>query len=316
VFVVEILGGLALLILGGDSLVRGAVALALRLGVSRLVIGLTIIGFGTSVPELLLSVESALLDHPEMALGNVVGSNIANILLVLGFAAAVAPVETGGPGVRRNVIAMVGSALLFVVFAHGREIVVWQGAFMIVLLVAMTFGAYQGERRAAASNDNHGLSGVTTTPGRNLAFILTLLVAGLALLATGATLLIEGALEAARLAGVPDAIIGLTLLAVGSSLPELAACVAAAVRREPGLALGNVLGSNIINILGAVGLIALIGPVPVEAGALYINMWIMLGLSVGLAAYAFAGKTIGRLVGYAALTSYAGYVAVHFTGLP
>lgn len=315
-FVVEILGGLALLILGGDSLVRGAVALALRLGVSRLVIGLTIIGFGTSVPELLLSVESALLDHPEMALGNVVGSNIANILLVLGFAAAVAPVETGGPGVRRNVIAMVGSALLFVVFAHGREIVVWQGAFMIVLLVAMTFGAYQGERRTAASNDNHGLSGVTTTPGRSLAFILTLLVAGLAMLATGATLLIEGALEAARLAGVPDAIIGLTLLAVGSSLPELAACVAAAVKREPGLALGNVLGSNIINILGAVGLIALIGPVPVEAGALYINMWIMLGLSVGLAVYAFAGKAIGRLVGYAALTSYAGYVAVHFTGLP
>lgn len=315
-FVVEILGGLALLILGGDSLVRGAVALALRLGVSRLVIGLTIIGFGTSVPELLLSVESALLDHPEMALGNVVGSNIANILLVLGFAAAVAPVETGGPGVRRNVIAMVGSALLFVVFAHGREIVLWQGAFMIVLLVAMTFGAYQGERRAAASNDNHGLSGVPTTPGRSLAFILTLLVAGLAMLATGATLLIEGALEAARLAGVPDAIIGLTLLAVGSSLPELAACVAAAVKREPGLALGNVLGSNIINILGAVGLIALIRPVPVEAGALYINMWIMLGLSVGLAAYAFAGKAIGRLVGYAALTSYAGYVAVHFIGLP
>lgn len=311
---VFVAGGLLLLFLGGEALVRGSVAIAERLGLSKLLIGLTVVGFGTSAPELLVSVSAALDGASEIALGNVVGSNIANILLIVGVAALLLPI-TGWQrtAVREALVAgMVGLALYGLV--QGQEIGRVEGTVLLVILAAYLGASYWLER-----HDSQGTVFEKETeqfedvPARRLWLALGLAIGGIALLVFGANLLVEGSVSIARFLGVPDAVIGLSLVAVGTSLPELATAIVAAIRRQSDVVLGNVIGSNIFNVLAILGVTSVIQPVEVSARFREFDTLVMLGASALLLALLFATRRIGRLWGGVMLAAYAAYMVFLFT---
>ncbi|MBM2320782.1 MULTISPECIES: calcium/sodium antiporter [Marivita] len=291
--------GLVALLAGGDLLVRGAVGVARRFGVSPLVIGLTLVGFGTSAPELVTSLSAALAGAPAIALGNVVGSNIANILLILGVAALIRPVAAQMAGLLREASWVGGSALALAALAVSGQISTLSGACLIGFLGFYLWGAF---RSSSVPSDD--LS-ILTDP---LPKAATLLVIGLALTIGGAIALVDGATGIARAYGVPEAVIGLTLVAVGTSLPELATTVMAARRGQSDVALGNILGSGIFNILGILGATALVVPLPVDASLLP-DIGVMLASTALLIGLLFWKKCIGRKSGGMFLLLYAGYMA-------
>lgn len=289
--------GLAGLFLGGEALVRGASGLAARLGLPPLLIGLTVVGFGTSMPELLVSVDAALRGVPAIAIGNVLGSNIANILLILGLSALVWPMAVTG-GLRRDLAVMLAAAVaLAPLFALG-EMGRLAGGVLVAGLAAYLWAAFRSP------------GAVEPEAFAPLSVPRALLIAGLGLVAlvAGARFLVDGAVGIARAAGLSEAFIGLSIVAVGTSLPELATSVIAALRRQSALAIGNVVGSNIFNVLGILGLTALIAPVPVEPRFLTFDVPVMLAVSVALAAILWRGGAIGRLAGLGLLAAYAVYL--------
>tara|TARA_E500000305_G_C4027963_1_gene243000 strand:+ start:5977 stop:6768 length:792 start_codon:yes stop_codon:yes gene_type:complete len=244
--------GLVLLFVGGEGLVRGSVALAERLGISKLLIGLVIVGFGTSTPELLVSVNAALGGTPEIALGNVVGSNIANVLLIVGVAAVIAPIL----GWERTAVreALVASLVSLAAFAlvQGEVITPIEGIAMLLVLAGYLFSSYWLETRdRQAKTFDHEAEEFEDIPLPRPWLAPVLAIGGIAALVFGADMLVEGAVNIARDFGVPDAVIGLSLVAIGTSLPELATAIVAAIRRHSDVVLGNVIGSNIFNILGS-----------------------------------------------------------------
>lgn len=292
-----IVAGLTGLILGGEALVRGAAGLAARLGLSPLLIGLTVVGFGTSMPELLVSVDAAWRGVPAIAIGNVVGSNIANILLILGLSALLWPMAVSG-GLRRDLIAMLAAALaLAPLFALG-ELGRLAGAGLVAGLAAYLVLAF----RSAGPSE----VGPVAPMAAGRAFVLV--GVGLVALVTGARWLVDGAVGLARAAGLSEAFIGLSIVAVGTSLPELATSVVAALRRQSALAIGNVVGSNIFNVLGILGVTAVIAPIPVEPRFLTFDLPVMLAVSAGLAAILWRGGAIGRAAGASLLVAYGLYI--------
>lgn len=297
--------GLALLFLGGDFLVRGAVVLAARLRISPLLIGLTVVGFGTSMPELLVSLNAALAGLPDVAIGNVVGSNTANILLILGLALVVAPLSSRLPGLRRDLLAMLASAALLALIAPGGVLRPWHGLLFLALLAAyLTYSAIRGRSQGATLPD----TGTALTLWQMLGFI----AAGLAALVFGADFLVQGATSLAVRIGVPDAVIGLTIVAVGTSLPELATSVVAALKRQPEIAVGNVVGSNIFNILGILGVTAVLAPIPVAPQMARFDIPVMLAVTLVIAALLAVAPRVPRLVGLALLAAYGWYCTVLF----
>ncbi|WP_099823831.1 calcium/sodium antiporter [Oceaniglobus indicus] len=291
--------GFAGLVLGGDLLVRGAVAFAQRVGVSPLVIGLTLVGFGTSVPELLTSVQAALAGAPGIALGNVVGSNICNILLILGVSAAMSPIL-----IERGAFARDGSALALVtVLAVGvtlwGEIGRMTGAIFIGLLAAYVVLALRAPGPDVPDVDGDALS---------MRRALIHAVGGLVLTLIGAKLLVDGAIDLADALGVSEAVIGLTVVAVGTSLPELVTSVAAARRGRNDLAFGNIIGSNIFNVVGILGVTAVVTPLPVAPQIALFDIWIMLGATAILIALACWRGRIARGAGVGFLMLYGGYI--------
>lgn len=309
---VTLLGGLALLVAGGDLLVRGAVAVARRAGVSPLVIGLTLVGFGTSTPELLASVQAALMGSPDIAVGNVVGSNIANIMLILGLAALVSPVAADAPGVRRD-LAVTGFATLAVVgLLIWGAVPRWVGGALLVLLALYTLGTLVADRRdAAMARLREGEAELKDTrefaPGPWLGIGLTVL--GLAGVMLGARFLVSGAVELASRWGVSESVIGVTVVAIGTSLPELVTALVAAAKKQSDVALGNVLGSNIFNVLGILGVTALVTPIAVPDEIVARDTWILAVSMVALAAAVLALRQIPRALGFALLAGYGVYVA-------
>ncbi|MHA6289540.1 calcium/sodium antiporter [Maricaulis sp. CAU 1757] len=319
-------GGLLLLIVGGDLLVRGGVQVAGRLGVSPLVIGLTLVGFGTSAPELVTSVQAALIGAPGIAFGNIVGSNIANVLLIVGGSALLCPILVTAPALRRDGLVMIAVSLVFAALAAllpmGRLI----GAGFVVLLVAYVYLAFRQERRPADSPPGALLdkslalqaADPATVPATDDAkaprgpivapLLLTLL--GLALIVAGGTLLVNGAVALARSFGISQTVIGLTIVAVGTSLPELVTSVMAALRRQGDMAFGNIVGSNIYNILGIGGVTALIAPSPVPAEIVRFDNLVMIGAALLLVAFAWTRLSIARWEGAILLAGYVGYVWV------
>ncbi|MFZ5961689.1 calcium/sodium antiporter [Thalassococcus sp. BH17M4-6] len=294
--------GLPALLGGGELLVSGAVALALRLGLSPMVIGLTLVGFGTSTPELLTSLRAASQGAPDIALGNVVGSNIANILLILGLAALIRPMAVADrAGFRRDggwmLAAGLACALLVLLPVIGR------GAGL-GLLAGLAAFLWLTLRRATpdAPADVAG-------PPRPLWQAALAFTAGLGLTLLGAVLLVDGATGLARDFGVSEAVIGLTLVAVGTSLPELVTSVLAARRGHGDVALGNILGSNLFNVLGILGATALAVPLPVADSIARVDVWVMLAASLALLVLGAARARIGRLPGLALLISYGAYLA-------
>lgn len=310
--------GLAVLVVAGDFLVRGAVNLSLRLGIPASIIGMTVVAFGTSAPELVVSVRAVLDGLPGLALGNVVGSNIANILLVLGIPALIAAMPVSREECLRDYVGMIAASVLFIALAFLGPFTWWHG---LVLLAGLALMLGDNYRRAQAHRSGVGggqevgedLEGADpAAPGWRIGLFL---VAGVMGLPLGAHMLVAGASALASELGVSDALIGLTLVAVGTSLPELATTVMAAIRREAGVAMGNIIGSNLFNLLAIIGVAALVGPMAVPEAMLRLDLWVMLGTSLLIAPFVLRGLPVTRMVGVGFLLAYAAYVAVLFSGV-
>ncbi len=303
-----LVGGLALLVAGGEALVRGAVAAAARFGVSPLLIGLTLVGFGTSTPELVTSLEAAFLDAPGIAIGNVVGSNIANILLILGVAALISPILVQRASLIRDggVAALAALACAGVIAVGALER--WAGAALLLGLVAYLVAAYRRERSQAASG-HAAAEAAGAAPVIPLWRAAAFFVGGLAATIFGAKLLVSAAIDAALGFGVSEAVIGLTIVAVGTSLPELVTGVMAARRGHADIAFGNVVGSNIFNVFGILGVTALVHPIPAPQSIADFDVWVMLGATAALFVVAATSRRITRGEGGALLAAYVVYIA-------
>lgn len=310
---ISLLAGLVLLLGGGEALVRGSVAVAARLGVSRLLIGLTLVGFGTSMPELMASLQAALAGSPGLALGNVVGSNTANILLILGLSVVILPTVTDRKAFGRDGAVLVGSSLLLAGLVVWGTIGLVAGLGLLALLALYTTMAYRSETRApmAPAAQVHGdMADAVQAPHGPLWASALMAFAGIAGVVAGASLLVDAATTIASAAGVSDTVIGLTLVAVGTSLPELVTGVTAALRRQGDVAFGNVVGSNIFNILGIVGVTAVVTPLEVPAQIAGLDIWVMLAATALLVVCAVTGWRLTRREGMVFLSGYAAYMVV------
>lgn len=307
--------GLVILLLAGDLLVRGAVNLSLRLGIPAMIVSLTIVAFGTSAPELLVAIKATMNDAPGIVFGNVVGSNIANVLLVLGLPALFASLTTSDCDTKRNYITMLAATLIFVALSYLGPFGLPHAVTLLAVLVFMLTDAGRSARRhrressACAPEDDLEEADPTMSGWR----IGIYLVLGLIGLPFGADLLVDGAVHVARSYGVSEAVIGLTLIAIGTSLPELATTLMAAVRKQADVALGNVIGSNMFNLLAIMGVASLFGPLPVPPEILNFDLWVMLGTSLLLVPFVFLGRDIGRVMGGAMTLLYVVYIVVLVT---
>ena len=306
--------GLLILLLAGDALVRGAVNLSLRLGVPALIVSLTIVAFGTTAPELLIAISAIKENAPGIALGNVVGSNTANILLVLGLPALLATLHTSECDSRKNYVFMLLASVLFIGLAFCGVFNLASGAILLAGLGLVLMNAFReahAHRKACgeACADDEELEGLEEAdPDMPYWKVSVYLILGLIGLPMGAHLLVENATEIALTYGVSETVIGLTLVAVGTSLPELATTVMAALRRQADVALGNVIGSNMFNLLAIVGIATLFGRIPVDPEFLHFDLWVMLGASLLLVPFVFFKQDITRVWGLILTLLYAVYV--------
>lgn len=316
-----ILGGLALLVAGGDLLVRGAVGVAARFGVSPLVIGLTLVGFGTSTPELVTSVQASLAGSPGIALGNIVGSNIANILLILGLSALLTPIAVTSNALKRDGATMVAVAAGFALVAGAFELGRVLGAAFVALLAVYIFLAFRQEQATptehgaafdkaeAAQGFDPGLRLEETARQPSMLWSLAISFIGLGLVVAGGKFLVDGAVALARAYDISETVIGLTIVAVGTSTPELVTSVLAAIRKHSDVAFGNIVGSNIYNILGIGGATALIAPTVVPTQIVRFDNVVMVGVSLLVFLFAWTGYRIGRREGALLMFGYLVYLA-------
>lgn len=295
-----ILAGLVALFVGGEALVRGAVAVASRLAVSPLLIGLTVVGFGTSTPELLVSVDAALRGLPEIAIGNIIGSNIGNILLIVGLSALIWPIRVTGGTLRRDTGVMLAATFVLILPFFWGTLDRMPGLMLLAGLAGYLLWAY---RTADPQAESDG-----TPPAMPLWRALLWVGLGLAGLFVGARFLVDGAVSVARDFGISDAFIGLTIVAIGTSLPELATSLIAAYRRQSEIAIGNIVGSNIFNVLGILGVTATIAPIPVADRFASFDLPVMLAVSVVFAGLLLLRPGIGRWTGAGLLIGYLVYV--------
>ncbi len=306
--------GLVILLLAGDALVRGAVNTSLRLGVPALIVSLTIVAFGTSAPELLIAISAIDDGVPGLALGNVVGSNTANVLMVLGIPALIAGLETSACETRKSYLMMICASVLFIAMAFTGRFTWIHG---IILLAALAYVLLDQARaalrhRREAPDDEEDVEGADPDmPWWKIGVFLLLGLAGLPL---GAEILVDSSTEIARDFGLSETVIGLTLVAIGTSLPELATTVMAAIRRQADVALGNVIGSNMFNLLGIMGVASIFGEIPVDRQFLALDLWVMLGASLLLAPFVFSRSlNMTKRFGIAFTGAYAAYlwIVVH-----
>ncbi|MCH9823681.1 MAG: calcium/sodium antiporter [Alphaproteobacteria bacterium] len=309
--------GLVILLLAGDSLVRGAVNLALRMGIPALIVSLTIVAFGTSAPELLIAIKAVFEGAPDIAMGNVVGSNTANILMVLGFPALLAAMHTSECDTRKNYLYMIASSVLFIGLAFRGVFDALAGLVLLAALAAVLADSvlhasrHRREARAAAALEDDVLEDLEgADPELPWWKIVVFLVLGLVGLPLGADILVNSAVNIAREFGVTETVIGLTLVALGTSLPELATTVMAALRRQADVALGNVIGSNMFNLLAIIGLTSLLGDIPVDDQFLRFDLWVMLASSLLLVPFVFFKQDITRIWGIVLVALYVSYISV------
>lgn len=307
----QLILGFALLVAGGEALVRGAVAVASKFGVSPLLIGLTLVGFGTSTPELVTSLQAAWSGFPGIAVGNVVGSNLANILLILGVAAVIAPMSIDPVAFRRDGTALLvatGMAVALILFGTLER---WMGGLLVVVLAAYIWVAYRTDV-VSPELDDVDFDGPLTS---SIWTAIALAVGGIAVTVLGARLTVDAAVTLALLWGMSETVVGLTVVAIGTSLPELVTSVMAALRRESGLAFGNVVGSNIYNILGIMGVTALVHPIPIPQQIAQFDVWVMVAATLALSVVVVAWRQIGRVTGVVFLGAYAAYTAWLVAGI-
>lgn len=307
--------GLVLLFGGGELLVRGAVAVSRRFSISPLLIGMTVVAWCTSAPELVVSVGAALEGRSDIAVGNIVGSNIFNVLGVLGAAALIAPIVLRPAGLRRDMSWMLGSSLALALIVQADVISRAAGILLAVGIAVYVWYSYRAEVKdpTQPSADLHTHESEEMEGPRSAWVGVGYVAAGLAALVIGSRLLIVGATEIALVLGVSEAAVGLTLVAVGTSLPELATSIVAAVRKHSDVAVGNVVGSNIFNILGILGITALVRPIAVVDRIATVDAWIMLAVAVFVTPFLVWRGRIGRVAGVAFLALYVTYVATLFS---
>ncbi|HEX7719132.1 MAG TPA: calcium/sodium antiporter [Woeseiaceae bacterium] len=307
----QLAGSLLLLLLGGETLVRGAVALATRLGVSPLLIGLTLVGFGTSTPELITSIEAAVVGSPGIAVGNVVGSNIANILLILGIAALIAPIAISRSAFFRDGSVAMLAAIACVGVCLSGSLQPMAGVFLLALLIGYIVYCFVAERVTATVADA-SIDPSLALPGSSgirLPIALALFLSGLVLTMLAAHMLVGSAIAIGAAAGISETVLGVTVVAVGTSLPELVTSVLAAWRRQPDIAFGNIVGSNIYNVFGILGITAIVEPIPVPPELLDADIWVMLGATALLLVFSLTGWRLSRFEGGLFLAAYAAYLA-------
>ena len=303
--IVFVVIGIGLLYWGGELLVDHSIAMAKSFGVSPMVIGLTVVAFATSAPELAATLTASFKGAPALAVGNAFGSNVANLGLILAIASLVMPLEVTSRFLRREGAFMIFATIIVYPLMADLRLDRWEGAVMVLLLAAFLRWLIRNAKRhpedAALTEDLEGSEGEPLwKSGLGVVF-------GLALLVGGANVLVHGATEIARALDVPERVIGLTLVALGTSLPELAASVAAARRGEGGLVLGNVVGSNIFNLLCILGFTSLAFPIDVPKAAMGLDFWLMLGISVLTLIFLTIGKRLNRAEGTVLLMIYVGY---------
>lgn len=307
-----LVAGLVLLIIGAEALVRGASRMAASIGISPLVIGLTVVAFGTSSPELAVSVQSAYAGQANIALGNVVGSNIFNVLFILGISAAITPLVVAQQLVRLDVPIMIGVSLLVYLLGWNGAISRLEGGLLFAGMIAYTvFSIRQSRKETQQVQDEYAAEFSGATGGaRQTLLNLTLIVAGLGLLILGARWLVDSAVSLAQAMGLSELIIGLTIIAAGTSMPEVATSIVAAVRGERDIAVGNVVGSNIFNLLAVLGLTSLVAPdgMPVPAPALALDLPVMIAVAFACLPIFFTGFRVARWEGWLFLAYYALYV--------
>ena len=305
--------GLATLTLGAEVMVRGASRLALTLGISPLVVGLTVVAFGTSAPEMAVSAGAVMNGSGDLAIGNVVGSNIANVLLILGLSALIFPLAVHEQVIRQEIPIMIGASLLLVVLALDGTLSVGEGALLLLLVVAYTSFLVVQSRRAGKEVQEEFAAEMPAQSrwDGHWAVQVALVVAGLGLLVLGAEWLVDAAVAVARAFGVSDLVIGLTVVAVGTSMPEIATSLVAAWRGERDIAVGNVVGSNVFNIFACLGLAGLIsgGGIPVSETARNFDLWVMLAVAFACLPIAVSGREIARWEGGVFIAYYAAYTA-------
>ncbi|MEM6895993.1 MAG: calcium/sodium antiporter [Pseudomonadota bacterium] len=302
--------GLIILLLAGDVLVKGAVNLALRLGIPALIVSLTIVAFGTSAPELLIAIDAVLDDQPGLAVGNVVGSNTANVLLVLGLPALISTLDTRDCDTRMSYVQMLLGSILFIGLGFTGVFAWWHGLILLAALSVVLGGQFRSARKhrmsADLAEDDEDVEGADPElPKLRIALFLALGVIGLPL---GADLLVDGASAIAKDFGMSDAAIGLSLVAIGTSLPELATTLVAAYRRQADVALGNVIGSNMFNLLAIIGVTALVAPIEVDEDFLELDFWMMLAASVVLVPFVFLKWKMSRVWGATFVIFYGLYL--------
>lgn len=314
----QILIGFVLLLGGGRYLVRSGVALAEHLGVSPLMIGLTVVAAGTSSPELLVNLTAAIKGVPSLGVGNVLGANIANVLLVLGAAGLVHPIARNPAILRRDAPVMMLAVLGFAAVAWSGEILRWQGVLMVACLAAYIAAVAVIERRSAAALAERKAEVAQLEPPRPrpLWLMAAILVASLAGLIAGSQLLVEGAVTAARMFGVGEAVIGATIVALGTVMPELIASVTAALQRHTDLAIGNVVGSIVMNIFGVLGLAAAVRPYAIPPEVLRFDLWLMLAACALLVAVGTRKDGIPRWICALMVATYVAYDIALYAGVP
>lgn len=311
--VLVIMGG-TLLYFGGEWLVSGATRLAKQFGVSPLVIGLTIVALGTSCPELATMLLAALKGQPEMAVGAIIGSNLSNIALILGLSALICPLVAKLSFLRREVPIMIVTSMLFFPLAWLGWIGRAEGFILLLLLVAYIWYTYNKGKREIAIQDDYSLE-IKKYHRGSIAWAFLLIILGILLLTKGADFLIEGAVQIANHFGVPEKIIGLTLVALGTSLPEMASCLVAAFRKETDIILGNIIGSNIFNILGIIGTTAVVCPFEIHLNNILVDLCVMMFVTLLLFPFLYTGLRLGRKEGGFLLIYYIVYIGYLYTTL-
>ena len=304
----QMLGGLAILVVGAEILVRGSVGTALRFGLTPLLIGLTIVAFGTSAPELVVSIQAAYNGSDDIALGNIIGSNISNIALILGIAALIQPLKVQASIIRKDVPILLGVSMLMALFLLDGTISQLEGFIFFVGVIVFTVASIRMAKLETAAEVKSEFEDVIPKKQYPLWLNVVMIAAGLGFLILGAKWLVDGAIQIATSIGMSQAVVGLTIVAVGTSLPELATSVMAAFKKEGDIAIGNVVGSNIFNILCILGITAMILPVS-QGGITTVDILLMLGLTLFLLPVLRSGYIVSRIEGGVLLTIYVVYTA-------
>lgn len=311
--ILSIISGLIILFLGGESLIKGSISVARHLNISRILVSCVIVGFGTSMPEMTVSIDAIVKGAPEIAIGNVIGSNIANILFILGICATISPFYLKDNLIKRDVFIMVGSTIMLCVFGVFGVLNSIEGLFMILLLISYITYSYLEDKKNFSDDDIDNIqSDLGVIKNLNLPFSAILAIVGIMLLIAGSSLFLNGAISMANKFNISKEIIGLGIVAIGSCLPELTTAIVAAIRKHGNIVIASIVGSNIFNILSIVGVISLMTDIVIPKHILKFDLWLFLAVTIILSIMLLKSIRFSRFVGIGFLFTYVLYFYVLF----